>query len=338
MSYQDFYTDNSLKILHKLLKNDSSLAPLVKTAAEEISKENPDCLPPTSFADEVNLRFPIHTPELAKLSFCYAKEQKAPAELLQKIAEAIELYGFEIPEIDHYNKVSSSSRYLFPEEEYYPVNNKHEIKLAGIYFDDYGHQLPVPKRREYCINLVKAAAEEGYPHTMLPKYVLRYAGITGTDLQKLAVELENRLYICKEQSKPEFITEAYIKLAEELSDFEGPEVYDHPQDFEKIASAVAEIDKEAGVASFYGNSINDAFTAVFNIDKLAEETINIDGMSVPCSKLCALSKMDFKDALGDEFAQEVFDNNELNVQKLKAILPTLPLDMKRELKAYVRNV
>ena len=88
MGYKDIYSDNSLRVLNRILKAESSLVDTVKTASQDMGDES--TLPSTAFADERNRRFPVHTSELAKLSYYYAVEQNAPQDILTKIAEAID--------------------------------------------------------------------------------------------------------------------------------------------------------------------------------------------------------------------------------------------------------
>lgn len=336
---KDFFSDSSLKLLHKLASYDSGLRRFLKLSKETLITESESLdLPSSAFADEGNRVFPIHTPEMAKLSYYYAHDQKADTEILSKIAQSLELFGEPVPDITVGSMPKESSFFLLSDLELYPANNANEVKMAAAYFEDYGYQLSSDHRKEYCRNLVKAASEFRVASDDLSSHIKRYAGITGTDLRKLAMEIESRIYICQENNKPKIFEEGYLKIAEVLSQFEGPLVYDQPRVFEKISSAIADIDREAGISDSYAHVINDPYIAVFNTEKLAEATLNIDGVTIPCSKLSKLSKSDYNDALGPEFTNEVFDGNNLNIEALKVIVSTLPLDMKRELLRYLKNV
>ena len=337
---KDIYSDKNFKILHKIMQNNLEFKGILKNAEESLSIDS-DNLPSTAFADSDNLRFPINTPEMAKLSYFYAIYQKAPSDVLEKISEALELYGEVNPKVNIGSNPINSSVYIFSDELRYPVNNSSEVKIAAAYFEDYGHQFSIEERKRFCEGLVKIADSYHIHPSDFSEHIRRYAGITGTDLSKLALDIDERLNICRTSNKPSYYKNAYETLLKTALEYKGSlhtsTVYDRPREFEKIALTLKEIDLDAGLDNYYSIAINDPYTAVFNTEKLAEGTIFIDAEAIPYSWFNRLDKEDYKEILGPEVIDEIYNpDGHLNHEALKTILKTLPLDLKRELVKTLR--
>jgi hypothetical protein len=318
------------------MEDNPPLTSLLKEASESLVNEYSEKLPHSAFADDVNLRFPINTPEMAKLSYYYAKSQDVGEPVLTKISQALELFGEEVPVIS--TGSLPNNNFLLPKYSAYPANNSEEVKLAEAYFNDYGYSFNINDRREYCKNLIKTAMKVDYNPSLFSDIIKRYAGVTGTSLSKLALELDARSQSCEAMRVSPYYKEAYQSIKKaclELS--KDDEVYDKPKDFSKVAHAIEELDSLSGLSQLYSVNFNDPDTAVFNLSKLAETSIAIDGEFIPYSMLLRLTKREYQDILGPDFAKEIYDGDELNIENLKSIVPTLPLDMKRGLVRYAKR-
>jgi hypothetical protein len=349
---KDLYNDNSFKTLLAMTRKWPHMRGTLEKCAEDAADEDVNSLPKTAFADQTKRMFPIHTKSAAFSSFAYAKDQGAPEAILTKIGEALELWGMPWDTLDktfdrlsdfELQKESTDNNFLLPKYGSYPVHNEHEVYMAVEYFDKQGHSLHINDRIEYCNNLVKTAAELDMDLNSMGTEVLQYAGLTGTDFFKLSLDLENRVLLCERLQKRASFRDAYYKIASKLPN--RGEALGHPEDFNKLAESLLHLDTMSGLSEYYtengrryDNCINNPYLAIFNLDKVAEASLSVAGTNLSISKLVSLPKDALEAVLGGDLAKEVYSGGSLDLPKLKAILPTLPMDMKANLARQVKQL
>jgi len=100
---------------------------------------------------------------------------------------------------------------------------------------------------------------------------------------------------------------------------------------------IRELDEAAGLEKFYDRSMLDPLSTVFNTEKLADDVFELAGKQVPMQDLLAIDPEVYKDVFGEDLSGEFIDptTNEIDAEKLKTILPTVPLDLQRTLAAQM---
>jgi len=292
-------------------------------------------LPDDSFAWPGKRRYPLHTREHTALSLGYRKLAGAvPTEVDQMLEKAASVYEIDpsIFEVSEAEKTASEERYVFPEKQRFLVKTAEDVKLAEQRIREVYPQLTVEDRAEGLFNLCKFAEELGV--TLSPS-TEKLAGFTLTSTRKLKDWLEAR----QEVTRGRVYGDAFAKLAESLEGV-APEIHDRTFQVE-LASAIHELDKEAGITNLYGRKLPDPIQTVFNSEKLAANTLEFGtGMMLDKNKLAALPLSFWKDLLGDSIAAEISSDGEtVNPEALMHLLPTLPADVKaiaqKQLASYV---
>lgn len=320
--------------LRVVLDRFPALKEVAKTAAmddKEFSQLADD-----AFAWPGKRKYPLHTREHAALSLGYRKlaNERVPAgvdALLEKAASVYELdpgiYAYAETE-----KTASEEEYVFPEKQRFLVKTAEDVKLAEQRMHECYPQLSVEDRAEGMFRLCKLAKQ--FEVTLHPS-TEKLAGFTITSTQRLRDWLGAR----QEVTRGQVYSAAYEKLAQEL-DGVAPEFKDRDIQV-KLASAIHELDKEAGLTPLYGRKLLDPIRTVFNSEKLAEDSLELGtGMLLDKNKLATLPLSFWTDLLGDSVASEIStDGQTVNPELLAQVLPTLPNDIKaiaqKQLAAYV---
>lgn len=304
--------------------------------------DSSDALPDSAFADPIDRRFPIHEKRAAALSYLYAREQSVPRSVMLTIKEALSAYELDesmfVAEAQKTAAPLAPEHCLFPDMGAWPIRTKEEVKTAEQMLHREHSKLLPENRVEAYARLYKRAGEVG---AELDALSYKYAGFVETDVVSLRDTLRARAVIVEKTgsaipSVRDRIAAAYLKMAEVL-DNEPRHLRDRTRQV-KIASAVAELDAQAGVLGRYDRGLSDPMRTVFNTEKIARaDDIDLAGTHVALSKLAALPASFYKDALGADFASELAPGGNVSSQKLAEILPTLPYDMKQSLAVSLRS-
>jgi hypothetical protein len=100
----------------------------------------------------------------------------------------------------------------------------------------------------------------------------------------------------------------------------------------KLASAIEELDVLAGLDRQWGRRLPDPHASVFNTTKSAGPGVTLAGRFIPMERMAAYPTSFYSDALGPDFVREATDRSgQLDMEKLSAVLSTLPVDMQRVL-------
>lgn len=287
-----------------------------------------------AFAWPGERRFPLHTREHAALSLGYRKlASNVPIEVDASLEKAAEVYDLDMSvyTAEQTEKVAEVFQYVFPEKKRFLVKTAEDVKLAEERLRVCYPQLTVEDRLEGAQRLCKLAKDFG---VSLHPSTEKLACFTITSTQRLRDWLDARSTV----SRADVYREAYTKLASSL-DGVAPEFKDKDVQV-KLASAIHDLDKEAGLTKYYGRKLPDPLRTVFNSEKLAENTLELGtGLMLDKQKLATLPLTFWQDLLGNDVAAEISSDGEtVNPEALMQLLPTLPNDIKaiaqQQLAAY----
>jgi hypothetical protein len=282
-----------------------------------------------SFAWPEQRKFPIHIEKQAVISFLYAENQMGvPEKVRNKIKEALEVYRIPIEHLSKKEtKIAAEKDCLIPENKTYPVRNIEEIKTAEYRIHSQLTKLQPLKRAQLLSNLVKKAQFVGVEPKPLS---LRYAGLTESEPQELIYNLRIRAGAAK---TAEF-KEKYNALADAIQ--KSPQDLHEKTVQVKIANLLMDLDSKAELTHLYDSTLVDPIAVVFNTSKLAEARIDLNGTSVPVSKLAALGSQFFSDFLGPQHLSEITDaSGQIDGTKLAMVLKHLPPEYKTALAAQL---
>ena len=264
----------------------------------------------------------------------YRKTASAvPSEVDAMLEKAAAVYEIDpsVFETSGAEKTASEERYVFPEKKRFLVKTASDIKLAEERIRECYTQLTIEDRAEGLFRLTKLAEEFG---VSLHPSTVKLAGFTLTSTRKLRDWIDAR----KEATRGQVFSAAYEKLSASLEGV-APEFHDREVQV-KIAGALHELDREAGLTRLYGKKLPDPIQTVFNSEKLASDTLELGtGMMLNKQKLAALPLSFWSDLLGPSVAREISSDGEtVNPEALMQLLPTLPDDIKaiaqKQLAAY----
>jgi len=327
----DIQSDKSFKVLFNKLQDFTSEATeLIKTAGvnyDELAE-----LPSTAFAWPEMRKFAMHNKEHAAISMIYAHDEEIPEHVKSNLEKAAALYEINLEELP-LNKVASEEEvpfneddYLLPERAMCKVASANDIKLSVDFLERNGRVMDVMALAHANKVLCKKASEFD---VKLPTKVYQEAGLTKCNLEKLAEWLEVRTLESSEQKHKE----AYTKLAEVLSPSNNVPVT--RSSLLKVATTIAIVDEESGIASKYKRGIATPMASVFNTEKIAEETIYFAGHNVPVANFMKVNEDVYANILGDDVLPEITSNGVIDDEKLMDIITTLPADIQQALLPYV---
>lgn len=316
----DQFHDPSLRKLWSLVKDRPAVQSLIKTAAIEDGSEV-DALPNSAFADQDNRLYPIHTPEHAVMSSLYMEKQASVRdEVKHAVKVALDLYDITVPAPPQVKVASEPSYYLLEDERMYPCDTPEQVKIASDYLYQHHKSMPLETRTEFATSLVKRANDLG---VTVDTFIHQNAGNTLTEREKLAEWLEARAYATEDQT----VRKGFNKIAGVVKSM--------PREIEdrgfqvKLASTISKLDTQAGYVKEYGRRLPDPIATVFNTTKLAYESVTLVGKKIPLQQLVELGPDFFSDLLGADVLPEITSGGELDPALLKAVLPTLPVDLKK---------
>jgi len=327
----DQTSDPGYATLRVVVEKFPGLREMSKTAS--IDENEFDGLSRDSFAWISQRRFPIHTKEHTALSLGYRKLAHAvPQEVDELLCKAAALYGIDLDTFNPPKMEKVANEYwLLPEIKRFRITSPEDIKPAEEALFHKFAELTVNDRAEAFSRLVDVARHH---EVKLSPSTYKLAGFVVTSTRKLKDYLEARQVASG--SSP--IGKAFAKMAESYR--RVPEYWNDRAGQVKLAQAIHELDKEAGISRFYGSKIPDPILTVFNTEKLSEDQVNIGtGMMMDKNKLAALPLSFWEDLLGPEIAKEISpDGQTVDANILAQLLPTLPADTmavaQRQLAAY----
>lgn len=328
MQIRDQFHDPAFSLLYNLLQDHPQAADFVKSAS--LDEEKVAALPDTAFAWPERRMFPIDTPENTVISQLYREKCAAvPAEVDENLRKAIDVYGVNTVLEQRKEAAApepiSEEDWILPSQHRLRVKTAADVKVAEKLLLEQYPRLSIHDRAEGFINLVKKARDF---NISLEPATHRMAGMTVCTTKVAQDFIEAR----RMATKDPLFQQAYEKLA---AAFPPGEISDRDELIE-AANAVAKLDKLAGLEALYDKKLPDPIRTVFNTEKLAEESFDIAGRSIPLSKLAALPADFWTDVVGPEMTKEITDKTgAVDSTKLAQVVPTLPLDLKIILKNQV---
>lgn len=319
--------------------HDPVLGTLVRIAAErpklaaammsfDIDAGELDRLPDDAFAWPEKRAFPVHSREHATLSRAYrvGVGGPVPSHVDATIKEALDVYGVDESLFEQV-KVAAAPRddsadFLLPDIRRLCVTSASQVKTAEDRLSTEGNRLSPGHRMLASGRLVEKAAFFG---VRISDEIRKMAGLVATSTAVLVDWLEAR-----EGAAPPAVREGYAKLASEVRGMPG-ELRDRAIQI-KLASAIEELDELAGLSSQWGRRLPDPLASVFNTTKSAGPGVTLAGRFIPMERMAAYPTSFYSDALGPDIVREATDSRgHLDVEKLAAVLNTLPVDMQRVL-------
>lgn len=326
----DQYSDPSFGFLVRQVKAMPEIEPFVKNASIEAG--DTDSLPDTAFAWPDQRKFPIHTAEQATLSYAYSKLASViPSEVDANLKQALEVYGIPLDIFNTTQKVAAleDDAYLLPAMRLFPVPDAASVKYAEQRVLSQITKLSLENRATACGNLVKKA---DHFKVQLHPEVLKLAGFVVSNTSHVRDWLSARADALP--ADKHLFKVAYEALADGLRD-QPAESRDRPG-LLKLATAIADLDEQAGLVRHYDRKLPDPLQTVFNTHKVAAEMVDLNGTMVPLSKLAALPATFWEDLGGRELSDEICPGGKMDNSKLAMIVDTLPLDLKVILKSQLR--
>lgn len=330
MSVVDQYSDPVMANLAKRVSDRPKLASTIGNF--DVDSNEREGLPDSAFAWPEKRAYPVHTREHAMLSRIYREgETGVPAHVDRTLKEACDIYDIDDALFARPKKASvkaSRADYLLPRTRDMRVSSAEEVKVAEAQLRSKARTLSVTDRASANRRLVEKAAQYG---VKVRPEAHKAAGFTVTDRQPLLDWIEARKEAAPAAHKAHFdkLASAVKRLPLELRERDTQI---------KLAEALVELDKRAGLSKHYGRKLLDPMDTVFNTTKLAEDGVTLAGTFVPTARLVAQPSTFYADILGPDIVREVVDpaSGELDPAALSAILPTLPIDIQRTLVSYIR--
>jgi len=321
----DVTNDPAFSHLRVLTEKYPGLVEFAKTA--ELAPEEFNKLPDGAFAWPEKRAFPTHTKEHAAISQAYAKSAAVlPVHVRENIKLACDAHS--IPEelfVPAQTKTASDVHWLLPEQKRFRVTSAEDVALVTDALEKRAHELTEEQRAEAYMNLVKAAAAFGVDTSA---ELQKFAGNTLTDTAVLADWLDARAEAAEWVGNK--IASVEFKNLGQSYRYVNPFLASR-DDQVKLAQAIAELDKLAGIEKYVGKSIPNPILTVWNTNKVAAQQLELNGMYFDKGMLSSLPVSFWKDALGDDFVAEFAPGGVVDPAQLETVLQTLPSDMKATL-------
>lgn len=307
--------------LHVLTRSRPLVREMLKTA--EFVKESAASLPSTAFAWEDERRFPVHTRIDTAASILYRSKlgSAVPAHVDAKLAKAAEIFELSdtlfagtktaaAPAVDHALK------------DRLPLEDEFQIKLAEDVLCRDFERLTLHERADAFSKLAQAAFSN---KVALRPLTLKMAGLTTCNTDTLS-----RWLGARSMASTGIVREAFDKLATQIK-YAGPELTDR-DDLVKLASTIQQLDERAGLEKYYDRKLPDPMLTVFNTEKIAEDSCDVAGKKVACSKLMHLPSEIWDQVDVPELSKIAEEGNTV---EFKHAFDTLPYDIKVVLRSYV---
>lgn len=347
----DIHNDDNLEVLNKIAQEEP-LPDFVKQAEASLLA-NPSDLPKEAFALESKRLYPMFDKASAWLSSRYftksANEIPEPTKYMVegKLKKACDIFGVAWPVETHGSasvKLAEADHAMVEKYEdktvmKYPVNTKESTEYSVEQFGNECALYPPQWRVATAEKLLKKASEfkiNIHPSNPIHKYTCHTKSL---DTIKTAMSLRARY-----TKSPEF-TKLYRDLIEKSAQ----------EDADTIIGVIDVLDKSSGLARYWDNGIPDPYLSVYKKaeekkedtdkdlkieavkgecdedeecdeteSKHASQSIVLAERNVPLSQLTEMPVEWYGDLLGEDIANEIADGGEIDEEKLKIILTSLP--------------
>ena len=283
-------------------------------------------LPNACFADTANRKYRIDSPANAYESMSYAiKTAGVEPHVLGRIQKALDIYGVAppVPEMSKEAAAFEEVVYILPEYNKLPVKTASDIKLAEDAILRNRTKLHTSTLAEACNRLVKLAGKNGLE---VSPDTLQLAGLTQCDVEKTASWIEARGNITGNN--------VFYKLADRVRGPGGPS---NRGDLVKLSSAVDKLDKKFELEQYYNKKLPDPLQTVFSTKVAMGHVVDMGSCTMPLSTLASLPVSFYSDVLGEDVADEISKDGQIDEGLLAEVIPTLPKDMKELLASKIKE-
>lgn len=347
----DLHNDDDLEILNKI-SQEENLPDYVKQADISLMAKQSE-LPKEAFALESKKLYPMFDKASTWLSSRYFTKsaQRIPlptrTAVEGKLKKACSVFGVEWPREKVKEQVKlAESDYALVEEfngkkiVRYPVNTKESAEASIQRFSAEYSLYPPDWRRKTAEILSKKASEYGIK-TNKKEPVNKYSCQTKSlEVIKTAMKLRSKY------TKSEEFSQLYRDVIEKSAQ----------EDPETLVGAIDVLDRSSGLSRYWDHGIADPYLSVYKEaeeekqdsaedvkvedvkvkcdkdkdeagDKSAEisgRTITLADKVVPIDQLTEMPLEWYSDLLGDDVVKEIADGNDIDEEKLKMILASLP--------------
>ena len=311
-----------------------------------LTKEAAEKLDDNLFADPVNKQFPLESKAATWLSAAYFNENRSGLEPVLgeyvegRIKAAAAMYGIsgEVGSVLVFRHAvidpeSDPSNYGYIAEDgsrYYPMFDAEGVKRASEHFEQYRSEYPAPVRRKIASAIAKKSAQDNVGISMA---VFREAGMGYPNRVDLADNLLDRAHLTVNED-----VKALVASMGKLAAMVAPEeLYDN---LDKIAEVVDTIDRLNGMDKAYGRKLLAPSDFLYSMtskqaNDLQKDALHLNQYTFSITKLAALDPDIFKAALGDDMFDAISVAGKLDLDKMAAVLPTLPRPDKMALEEYI---
>jgi len=308
--------------------------PELKTMAKTANLDDSEFseLPDESFAWPGIRRFPIHNAQHAALSYGYSKlAAMLPSDVQQMLEKAADLYQIDRTVFEQsmeITKTASDGQYLLPEKKRFRVDSPSAVAdVERVYHEKYA-ELTVADRAEAGYRLVKIAEQHSVP---LKPETKKLAGFTITSTRIL------RDWIGARHAAATKLGSSLANVFDKIdNEFKSSDAYIADRAYQiKLAQAISDLDKKAGLTQFYGKQLPDPIQTVFNTTEDPQDYIKFGSALQNKALLAQLPLSFWEDTLGPDIAKEVAPEGQVDITALEQVLATLPADLKSALETQL---
>lgn len=328
--------DSSFTLLHEYTQLYGDLPSYVKNASQEETL-SPEGLTPTSYADMVGRKFPLHTKAACYISSMYFLENRdsLPIELRAPVAnnlsKAAEQHGIvsDITKlVERSEELKKQAAYInpsdcmLPSENRYPMRNPEEVKQAGEYLMKYRAWFPLDTRIDMATRVLKRAEALG----------VELAPDLNVSLQKRAGwgtyspdEVCDQIVYRKTLATDPSIKEALTKLASLVE--ENPQLAIDRAAVRDLAISLDDIDRRLGIK--YGNAIKQPedflFGGLYETAKSAAQSRfgTATGSIYEKDQLAGIGKDMVTEMFGEKCASDTSNLIGVDIEKLASHISSL---------------
>ena len=280
-----------------------------------------------AFADQVNRKFPIFTPEMAVLSAAYMQHQDIDPLVKEACERALQDWGIEGISLDKQEREEQylelpKEAFLLKEAQKFPVIDRDTLEKSAYAVKSSLGQMDIPQRVEACTNLYKKAVYEyDVDPTELGEDIVSYAQEAPCSLVKLAMSINERYAETGEQGYQDYL--------EKLSAY-ATQHKDESYIFDKslmsgMAVELYYLDKEAGIQGEF-DAIRDVFNSPFYVNENGElekaatvSSVVIGDYYIPEQALEKVAREEFAEAFPG-LDEEVYVGDDLDPDKLVQVV------------------
>jgi hypothetical protein len=316
------------------------------------------------FADPVSRKFPCHTASatIASAAYLYEKaghlvDRPEVAQIESRIVSSADFFnvGQDVSQL----KATIKKAHTFDEKELsddsfalvidngsdrertrkYPMRNALEVKRAAEYLIAHRDEFTYDDRHTIACKIIEKRAEFGAGLGDLTNIIEKQAGMGTCPGSRVVELLQTRIDSLNYNGKQGEYREALGALCEKIAG-DPANVHD-PATLHKIAGVVDNIDRECRFNNSYGVMLDRPEDVLFQLtEKIASDvTSELVGSSMTGnffkrSELAAVPLESLRAVMGDEFASAISTGNAwVDVEKMAAIVPTLPLGDMQQLES-----